>query len=112
MYEGHRDTFVFSKGTDASRWEFSVDDGEPMVCGSILDHATFTPLSGALLQDPAESNYGVPLKPGDYVQISSYTARETCVYPVQGGLDAVGDLVYQQDVTGVVATPSRKFFRV
>jgi hypothetical protein len=59
-----------------------------------------------LFQDPAESNYGVPLKPGDYLQISSYTARETCVYPTQGGLDAAGDLVYPLDVTGVLATPS------
>jgi hypothetical protein len=100
VYLGHRLNFNFSADIGAGEWEFTVGDGCPMECGSIVDHVTSTPLSGLLNQNDDESNWGAPLAPGEYHQISSATDRETCIYPAEGGLDAVGDLAYQWAVTG------------
>ncbi len=100
VYIGHRENFKLSVDPRAGHWEFSVGEGFAMECGAIVDHATFTPLTGLLSQNSDESNWGVPLAPGQYRQISSATDRETCIYPIKGGLDATGDLSYRWGVTG------------
>ncbi len=103
VYAGHRDSFRFSEDAGAGSWMFAASGAYPLLCGSIRDLATFTPLKGFLYQNPDESNYGVPLRSGEYRKIMATVEHETCVYVVQGGLDAVGNNIYTSRVTGALA---------
>lgn len=90
VYTGVRNGFHFAADPGAGQWEFSVQGGYPMECGSVRDTSTQTAVSGLLYQNPDETNYGAPLAPGGYRVITTRTDHETCVYPVAGGLDAIG----------------------
>jgi len=100
VYAGARNGYTFSVDASAGQWEFSVQGGYPMVCGSVFDTSTQTAVSGLLYQNPDETNYGAPLAPGTYRVITTKTDHETCVYTVAGGLDKAGDTADSSSVTG------------
>jgi hypothetical protein len=107
IYVGNRNTYKFSFDPRAGMWHFTVGGGYPMVCGSVLDAGTVTPLSGVLNQNSDEVNYGVPLSPGFYFKITTSAEHEVCVfyalggtYNSLGGLSVAGNDVYVSDVAG------------
>jgi hypothetical protein len=105
VYLGYRRRYELTTDKAAGQWEFAASGGNPILCGSISDTETDTPLQGLLTQNPEESNYGVPLPAGDYQQIATTTDHQTCVYVVPGGeLDAAGNTVYPWRVTGKPAS--------
>jgi hypothetical protein len=100
VYLGYRRHYQLTPDPGAGEWEFAVTGSAQMICGSIRDTETDIPLQGLLYQNPAENNWGLPLPTGNYLQISLATEHETCIYVVQGGLDAVGNNTYTFRVTG------------
>jgi hypothetical protein len=105
-YNGSRQTFQFAWDTGAGSWQFSVAGGYPMECGSVVDDATVTPLSGLLNQNLDETNYGIPLSPGSYLNITTSAEHEVCVYVATGGLAVGGGGdIYSSAVTGKQAPP-------
>lgn len=100
VYAGHRDTFRFTSDPASGQWQFGVSGGYPLVCGTVRDVETSTPVKGLLYQSPDEGNYGVPLPVGLYRSITTVGSHETCVYVRPTGLDAVGNNDYQSAVTG------------
>jgi hypothetical protein len=104
-YVGHQQNFSFASTPSDPSWTFSASGGYPLVCGTVDETETDTTSpSTPMYQNPDESNYGTPLAPGYYDQITSDDARETCVYVVAGGLDAVGDNQYGYATTGTSVT--------
>ena len=103
VYAGHRDTFRFGVDPRVGSWEFAVGGGFPLVCGAVRDVATFKPVGGLLFQSADESNYGIPLHPGEYRTITTTADHLTCVYARGQTLDAVGNHIYTPEVTGVFA---------
>jgi hypothetical protein len=99
LYAGHREYFSFSADPAAGTWEFSSSGGDPFVCGSVLDTATDAARQGYLNQNADESNYGVPLPPGEYKKITSLVEHQVCVYGA-GSLDEVGNDNYTSEVIG------------
>jgi hypothetical protein len=98
---GSRQTYRFAWDPGAGSWQFSVSGGYPMECGSLLDNATVTPLSGLLNQNLDETNYGIPLPAGSYLSITTAAEHEVCVYQVRSGLAVgAGGQVYSSAVTG------------
>ena len=89
-YNGTRQTYQFAWDPGAGSWQFSVSGGYPMECGSVLDNATVTPLSGLLNQNLDETNWGIPLPSGSYLSITTGAEHEVCVYQVSGGLGVAG----------------------
>jgi hypothetical protein len=78
-----------------------------MVCGSVLDAATVTPLGGLLNQNSDEVNYGIPLRPGSYLRITTSAEHPVCVsYAIAGtrnslgGLTVAGNDTYTSAVSG------------
>lgn len=100
IYAGHRDTFRFSAAPALGTWQFSAVGGYPLLCGTIRDLETSVPVKGLLVQNADESNYGVPLRTGEYRRIVTTGDHETCVYVKPTGLDAVGNTSYLSNVTG------------
>jgi hypothetical protein len=100
LYLGSRQTFEFAVDPAAGHWEFTLSGLVPMTCGTIVDAVTTTPLTGFLNQNPDESNYGVPLPPGEYRQITLDDEHETCVFAEAAGLNALGNISYFSKVTG------------
>jgi hypothetical protein len=108
FYAGTRNTYKFAFDPRAGTWRFAVGGGYTMVCGSVLDTQTQTPVSGLLYQDSDENNYGAPLPPGSYFTITTSAEHEVCVYPAIGGpendswsgLSVAGNDVYSSNVTG------------
>jgi hypothetical protein len=100
IYAGTRQTYEFQADTSAGSWLFAVSGGYAMECGFVLDNATNTAVSGYMNQNSDESNYGPPLPPGEYRQITTAAVHETCVYVVQGGLDAAGNDIDTANVSG------------
>ena len=107
LYNGSRDTYKFAFDPHAGTWRFTVGGGYPLVCGSVLDAATVTPVEGLLNQNSDEVNYGVPLPPGSYFRITTSAEHEVCVsYALGGtnnslgGLSVAGNDVYTSAVTG------------
>ncbi|MGC2485453.1 MAG: hypothetical protein WA359_04320 [Acidimicrobiales bacterium] len=108
IYAGSRNSYMFTFDAKAGTWRFAVGGGYPMVCGSVLDTGTQTPVSGLLYQDSDENNFGAPLQPGSYFKIVTSAEHEVCVYPASGGsgkkasigLSVAGNDVYTADVTG------------
>lgn len=103
VYAGHRDTFRFGVDPQVGRWQFAVGGGFPFICGAVRDIATSEPVGGLLNQSADESNYGIPLRPGEYRRIVTTADHLTCVYARGQALDAVGSNVYTPRVTGVFA---------
>lgn len=103
VYAGHRDTFRFGVDPRVGSWEFAVGGGFPFVCGAVRDVATFKPVGGLLNQSADESNYGIPLRPGEYRKIVTTADHLTCVYARGQALDTVGNTIYTPAVTGVFA---------
>jgi hypothetical protein len=99
LYAGHREYFSFTADPGAGSWEFSSSGGDPFVCGSVLDTATDAASDGYLNQNSDESNYGVPLPPGEYKKITSLAEHQVCVYGA-GDLDEVGNENYTSEVIG------------
>jgi hypothetical protein len=108
VYAGHRDTFRFGVDPRVGSWEFAVGGGFPFVCGAVRDVATFKPVGGLLFQSADESNYGIPLRPGEYRTIVTTADHLTCVYARGQALDAVGNHIYTPEVTGVFAKRAPK----
>jgi hypothetical protein len=104
LYLSYRRHYQLVANPTAGAWTFAASGRYPMVCGSIQDTESDTPVSGLLYQDPAEHNYGVPLPAGNYLQIASTTQHETCIYVTQEGLEAVGNNKYESQVTGKLAS--------
>jgi hypothetical protein len=100
IYLGYRRKYTLTVDRAAGQWEFATAGSYPMICGSIRDTETDTPLKGALLQNPDETNWGVPLPPGEYRQISDATDHQTCVFVTQAGLATVANNTYAPTVTG------------
>ena len=101
VYNGERQTYRFTWDAGAGTWEFAVAGGYPMECGSVLDDAVITPVSGLFNQNSDETNYGIPLPPGLYSKITTDAEHEVCVYVVTGGLAVGGGGgVYSSAVTG------------
>jgi hypothetical protein len=108
IYAGSRNSYEFTFDPHAGTWRFAVGGGYTMVCGSVLDTGTQTPVSGLLYQDSDENNFGAPLQPGSYFKIVTSAEHEVCVYPASGGsgktaqigLSVAGNDVYTADVTG------------
>ena len=106
-YAGHTEYKSFGADPSTPSWSFIAKGGYPMVCGSVVDTATdVPPASGSLYQNADETNYGIPLAAGQYGQIVSKTAHETCVYPVVGGFDASGNDTYAYAVSGTLIQPA------
>lgn len=107
LYAGHREDTSFGASKGQS-WAFTANGGYPLICGSVTETTTYTATSaGPMYQNADESNYGVPLPPGDYSRITAESAHSTCIFVDSGSLDAVGGLVYQYAVTGTkVAAPA------
>jgi hypothetical protein len=101
VYAGHRDTFQFGADPGAGTWQFSAAGGYPLLCGTIRDLETSIPVKGLLYQNPDESNYGIPLRSGEYRKIVTTADHETCIYVTPRGLDAVGNTTYASDVIGM-----------
>ena len=100
-YNGGRDTYQFGWDSRAGSWRFTTTGGYPMECGSVVDQATVTPLSGVLLQNSDETNYGIPLAPGSYQKITTSAEHEVCVYVVSSGLAVGGGgQIYSSAVSG------------
>jgi hypothetical protein len=102
-YDGTRREYQFSADQAAGEWEFTVVGGFAMVCGTVQDNATVTPLSGVLNQNSDEANYGVPLAPGGYLKITTLAEHESCVYAATGGLALLGYEEYDANVMGKLA---------
>lgn len=107
LYAGSRNYYKFAFDPGAGAWRFAVGGGYAMVCGSVLDTQTQTPVSGLLYQNSDENNYGAPLPPGSYSKITTSGEHEECVYPSLGGpnyswggLSVAGNDVYSAAVTG------------
>jgi hypothetical protein len=106
-YAGHIEYKSFGTDPSSPSWSFIAQGGYPMICGSVVDTATdVAPGSGSLYQNADESNYGIPLAAGQYGQIVSKTAHETCVYPVNGGFDASGNSTFTYSVSGNLLHPA------
>ena len=103
IYNGSRQTYRFTANNGAGTWSFALTGNSAMECGTVLDDATLTPVSGLLNQDTDETNYGIPLAPGSYLSITTIADHESCVYVAVGGLAAVGDEVYDSNIVGKVA---------
>jgi hypothetical protein len=102
-YAGHQEDKSFATEPSYPSWSFTASGGYPVVCGSVVDTATdFTSGTNYLNQNADETNFGIPLRAGEYSQIVSETAHDTCVYPAQGGLDAAGNSTYTYAVTGTL----------
>jgi hypothetical protein len=99
VYAGNRQHYSFSADAGAGAWQFS-NGGYPLVCGSVVDAATVTPVSGLIYQNGDETNYGIPLPPGEYKQVTTFAIHQTCVVVVQGGLDNFGDSPVSVEVVG------------
>jgi hypothetical protein len=100
-YVGHAQQFEFSSSSKDQSWVFSASGGYPLVCGTIDEtESDTTSPSSPMFQNSDESNYGTPLAPGYYSQITNKVAHDTCVLVVAGGLDAVGDNEYVIARTG------------
>jgi hypothetical protein len=100
-YNGSRDTYQFGWDSSAGSWRFTTTGGYPMECGSVVDKATVTALSGVLLQNSDETNYGISLAPGSYRKITTSAEHEVCVYVVSSGLAVGGGgQIYSSAVTG------------
>jgi hypothetical protein len=108
IYAGSRNSYAFTFDPKAGSWRFAVGGGYTMVCGSVLDTAAQTPVSGLLYQDSDENNFGAPLETGSYFKIITAADHEVCIYPASGdigktasiGLSVAGNDVYTSDVTG------------
>lgn len=107
VYNGNRNTYKFAFDPHAGTWRFTVGGGYPMVCGSVLDAATVTPLGGLLNQNSDEVNYGIPLRPGSYLRITTSAEHPVCVsYALAGtrnslgGLTVAGNDTYTSAVSG------------
>lgn len=100
IYAGSVEHYSFSADPGAGAWRFTVGS-YPMECGSVLDTSSNTGIENELLfQNQDETNFGVPLPPGNYRKITTKTAHETCVFVSDGELDAVGDNTEAFAVTG------------
>jgi hypothetical protein len=111
VYNGERQTYRFVSDARVGTWQFTAGGGYPMECGSVLDDATITPVSGFFNQNSDETNYGIPLRPGLYSRITTDAEHEVCVYVATGGLTVGGGGgVYSAAITGtrVAATGSDK----
>jgi hypothetical protein len=111
VYAGSRSTYTFASDSPAGTWRFGVTGGYTMVCGSVLDTQTQTPVSGLLNQNSDEHNFGVPLPPGAYLKITTIAEHEVCLYPAAsgpndswGGLVVAGGNVFYSAVTGHLAS--------
>jgi hypothetical protein len=102
-YNGTRREYQFSVDQAAGEWSFTVVGGFAMVCGTVQDNYTITPLSGVLNQDSDETNYGVPLAPGGYLKITTLAEHESCVYAASDGLAVLGYEEYDANVVGKLA---------
>ena len=108
IYNGFRQAYNFQSEASAGSWQFAVTGGYAMECGSILDDAADTAISGYLYQNSDESNYGVPLPPGYYRQITTEAVHETqSLLPFWCGLAVAGDDVDSANVvgSGFIAAP-------
>ncbi|MDQ6949908.1 MAG: hypothetical protein M3256_27585 [Actinomycetota bacterium] len=105
IYRGSRQHYLFSADRAAGEWTFSGSGGLPVVCGTVLDSSTNTPVSApSLLQNTSRSNWGMALPAGYYKRIDSKTIHETCIYEVPGGLDAAGNTDFDISSRGVRAS--------
>jgi hypothetical protein len=105
IYDGNRQYYSFSADPSAGTWQFA-DDGYPLICGSVVDTSTVTPISGLIYQNANEQNYGIPLPAGEYEQVTTLTTHQTCVVVVQGGIDNYGDSPVDYEVTGEASSSS------
>lgn len=105
-YRGSREHFVFGSDPAAGQWTFSAAEGFPMVCGTVLDTLTNSPLTpgAALRQNSSRTNWGMPLAPGYYKMIQTLATHQACVYTVPAGLDVAGDSGFDIAVTGTPGT--------
>jgi hypothetical protein len=89
-YQNH---YAYQSDPQAHDWVFSAYGGYPMVCGYVQASATASPLGvGPLIQNLDRTNWGMQLAPGLYSSITSVSTHEACVFVVNSGLDAVGDV--------------------
>lgn len=107
IYAGSRNAYRFASDPGAGTWRFAVGGGDPLICGSVLDDQTQTPVSGLLNQNSDEVNFGVPLPPGEYFRISTSAVHEVCAYYAldrtnisNSGLSVAGNDVYVSAKTG------------
>jgi hypothetical protein len=106
IFQGHRQTYQFSADNAAGMWSFSMLGGYAMECGTVEDDALLTPVKGELMnQNGDETNYGVPLAPGEYLKITTLADHETCVSDSNDGLYAAGDDEFDFKLTGELAPP-------
>ena len=68
VYLGYRRNYQLTADPGAGEWEFAVSGSAQMICGSIRDTETDSPLQGLLYQNPAENNWGPPLPTGNYLR--------------------------------------------
>ena len=98
---GSRNHYDFSADPSAGEWEFSGAGDRPIECGTVLDTSANTPVGQfPLFQNSDRTNWGMPLAPGTYNKVITTTTHPTCVYDVDGVLDAAGDSGYSTGVTG------------
>jgi hypothetical protein len=106
MFQGHRQNYQFTGDDAAGMWGFSMQGGYAMECGTVEDDALLTSVKGELMnQNGDETNYGVPLAPGEYLKITTLADHETCVSDSDDGLYAVGDDEFDFKLTGELAPP-------
>jgi hypothetical protein len=92
VYGGIEQRYLYRWYPGGGSWEFSVNGGYPMVCGSISVALTSTPVSGGPLnQNLDRTNWGMSLAPGEYTSIVTENTHQSCVHVVANNqLDAAG----------------------
>lgn len=84
------DQYDFHVDPSESQWVFSSAEGEPLVCGTIVDTSKNMANPGALIQNASRTNWGMQLPQGGYYSITSEFIHQTCVLPSGNKLDAYG----------------------
>lgn len=84
------DQYDFHVDPNDPQWIFSDPQGQPIVCGTVVDTAKNKANPGALIQNASRTNWGMQLPQGAYYSITSQVIHQTCVLPSGNQLDAYG----------------------
>jgi hypothetical protein len=84
------DQYNFHVDPNDPQWVFSSAEGQPIVCGTVIDTSKNMANPGALIQNASRTNWGMQLPQGAYYSITSQFIHQTCVLPNGNKLDAYG----------------------
>ncbi|HUC14003.1 MAG TPA: hypothetical protein VMS00_06075 [Acidimicrobiales bacterium] len=109
VYRETRQDYDFTVDQVAGKWIFTTADAQPIVCGTLLDTSTNTPVvkGEELIQNQTRTNWGMQLPPGLYKQVITKTIHPTCITIFPGNrLDNYGeDPTYDVAITGDFVAP-------